>query len=65
MLKGFFNVPKPVNEPVKSYLPNSLERKQVQEMYQKMWNAPIDVPLYIGNQTIKTGNTKTKRNSCC
>jgi 1-pyrroline-5-carboxylate dehydrogenase len=59
MLKGFFNVPKPVNEPVKSYLPNSLERKQVQEMYQKMWNAPLDVPLYIGNQTIKTGNTKT------
>lgn len=59
MLKGFFNVPKPVNEPVKSYAPNTLERKQVQEMYQKMWNTPIDVPLYIGKEKIKTGNTRT------
>jgi 1-pyrroline-5-carboxylate dehydrogenase len=59
MLKGFFNVPKPVNEPVKSYSKDSIERKQVIEMYQKMWNSPIEVPLYIGNQTIQTGNTKT------
>ena len=59
MLKGFFNVPKPVNEPVKSYAPNTPERKQVQEMYQKMWNSPIEVPLYIGKEKIKTGNTRT------
>ncbi|MEN9489551.1 MAG: hypothetical protein RL494_1816, partial [Bacteroidota bacterium] len=26
MLKGFFNIPKAVNEPVKSYAPNSPEK---------------------------------------
>lgn len=58
MLKGFFNVPKAVNEPVKSYAPNSPEKKAVLEAYKKMWNEKIEVPNYIGNQEIKTGNTE-------
>ena len=37
MLKGFFNVPKAVNEPVKSYAPGTPERAEVQAMYQKLW----------------------------
>jgi len=57
MLKGFFNVPKAVNEPVKSYAPNSPEKKAVLEAYKKMWNETIEVPSYIGNEEIKTGNT--------
>jgi len=62
MLKGFFNLPKAVNEPVKSYAPNSPERKAVLDAYQKMWNETIDVPLYIGNQEIRSGTT---RNNVC
>ncbi len=58
MLKGFFNVPKAVNEPVKSYAPGSPERAKVAETYKAMWNAQVEVPLYIGNEEIKTGNTK-------
>ncbi len=58
MLKGFFNVPKAVNEPVKSYAPGSPERAKVTETYKAMWNAQVEVPLYIGNEEIKTGNTK-------
>ena len=58
MLKGFFNVPKAVNEPVKSYAPGSVERTKVAETYKTMWNASVEVPLYIGNEEIKTGNTK-------
>ena len=58
MLKGFFNVPKAVNEPVKSYAPGSLERAAVATTYSKMWNSQVEVPLYIGNEEIKTGNTK-------
>ena len=57
MLKGFFNVPKAVNEPVKSYAPNSPEKKAVLEAYKKMWNEKIEVPSYIGSEQIKTGNT--------
>ncbi|CAM3945338.1 L-glutamate gamma-semialdehyde dehydrogenase [Flavobacterium branchiophilum] len=58
MLKGFFNVPKAVNEPVKAYTPNSPEKAAVLEAYKTLWNNPIEVPLYIGSQQIKTGQTK-------
>lgn len=58
MLKGFFYVPKAVNEPVKSYAPNSPEKKAVLAAYEKMWNETIDVPIYIGNEEIRTGNTR-------
>ena len=59
MPKGFFHVPKAVNEPVKSYAPNSSEKVAVLAAYKKMWNETIDVPMYIGSQQIKTGNTKS------
>ena len=59
MLKGFFNVPKAVNEPVKSYAPNSPEKAAVLAAYKEMWNTKIDVPLYIGSEEIRTGNTRT------
>ncbi|HEX8576712.1 MAG TPA: aldehyde dehydrogenase family protein, partial [Flavobacterium sp.] len=59
MSQGFFHVPKAVNEPVKSYAPQSAERTAVLEAYKNMWNAQIDVPLYIGKEEIRTGNTKT------
>jgi 1-pyrroline-5-carboxylate dehydrogenase len=59
MLKGFFHVPKAVNEPVKSYAPNSPEKKAVLEAYAKMWNETIDVPMYIGSAEVKTGDTRT------
>lgn len=59
MLKGFFNVPKAENEPVKSYAPNSPEKAAVLAAYKQMWNSPIDVPLYIGSEEIRTGNTRT------
>ncbi|WP_136668590.1 L-glutamate gamma-semialdehyde dehydrogenase [Flavobacterium sp. H122] len=58
MLKGFFNIPKAVNEPVKSYLPDSPETVAVHKAYNAMWNSTIDVPLYIGSEEIRTGNTR-------
>ena len=58
MLKGFFNVPKAVNEPVKSYAPGTPERAALAATYTKMWNDQVEVPLYIGSEEIKTGNTK-------
>lgn len=58
MPKGFFHVPKAVNEPVKSYAPNSPEKAAVLAAYKKMWNETIEVPNYIGNEEIRTGNTR-------
>ena len=57
MATGFYNVPKAVNEPVKSYAPNSPERKELLSMYKKMYNEKVDIPFYIGSEEIRTGNT--------
>jgi 1-pyrroline-5-carboxylate dehydrogenase len=59
MPKGIYNVPKAINEPVKSYAPGSKEREQVLAAFKEMYNATADVPLYIGSEEIRTGTTKT------
>ena len=59
MGKGFFKVPNPENEPVKSYAPGTPEREAVLSAYKTMFNDNIDVPLYIGSEEIRTGNTAT------
>jgi 1-pyrroline-5-carboxylate dehydrogenase len=59
MFNGFSKVPLPVNEPVKSYSPNSLEKIAVLKTYKELWNQPIEVPLYIGSEEIKTNATAT------
>ncbi|MCF8715807.1 L-glutamate gamma-semialdehyde dehydrogenase [Joostella atrarenae] len=58
MGKGFFNVPPAINEPVKTYAPGSPERESVLKQYDEMFNSTVDIPLYIGSEEIKTGNTK-------
>jgi len=58
MSNGFFNVPKAVNDPVKSYAKGTPEREAVLKAYKEMWNSQVDVPLYIGGKEIRTGNTK-------
>ena len=57
MASGFYNVPKAVNEPVKSYKPNSSERNELLATYKKMYNETVDIPFYIGGKEIRTGNT--------
>tara|TARA_Y100000385_G_scaffold288906_1_gene356782 strand:- start:784 stop:2415 length:1632 start_codon:yes stop_codon:yes gene_type:complete len=55
MANGNFQVPYPVNEPVKSYAPGSPERKEVLETYQNLYNqAGLDVPMFIGGKEIRT-----------
>ncbi|NMH27483.1 L-glutamate gamma-semialdehyde dehydrogenase [Flavobacterium silvaticum] len=58
MPKGFFHVPKAINEPVKSYAPDSPEKASVLAAYKQQWNEQIEVPLFIGKEQIKTGNTR-------
>jgi len=59
MSNGIFNVPIAKNEPVKNYAPGSEERKELMAMYTKMYNQdPIEVPIYIGGEAIKTNNKK-------
>ncbi len=57
-MNAFFNVPTPVNEAVKSYAPGSLEREEVLREYKSMFNSTVDIPMYIGSEEVRTGNTK-------
>jgi 1-pyrroline-5-carboxylate dehydrogenase len=60
MSNAFFNVPKAINEPVKSYAPGSPERESLLNTYNALNNqAPIDIPMYIGNQEVRTNDKRT------
>lgn len=58
MDRGFFNVPKAVNEPVKSYVPGSPEREELLSTYKQMFSSNIDIPMYINGEEVRTGNTR-------
>lgn len=58
MLKGFFNVPTPVNEPVKAYAPGSPERKELQAMLTFLRTQQLDIPMYIGGEEVRTNKTR-------
>ncbi len=55
MATGFFIVPKPVNEPIKSYAPGSAERKELQNKLAEMRAEVRDIPMFIGNKEIRDG----------
>ncbi len=58
MSKGFYKVPTAVNEPVKSYAPGTPERELTLNSFKEQYNQLVDIPLYIGGEEIRTGNTK-------
>lgn len=57
MPKGVYQIPYPENEPVYSYAPGSPEREKLEAAYNKLISAePIDVPMYIGAEEVRTDN---------
>ncbi len=57
MLKGFFKVPQPVNEPGLNYGPRSVERFALNAALAEARAQHTDIPMYIGGQEIRTGTT--------
>ena len=58
MSTGFFKVPKAKNEVVKSYIPGSKERDEIQKTYKEMINSFTEVPMYINGKDVKSANKK-------
>lgn len=59
MGNAYFNVPIAKNEPVRAYKPGSDERENLINKYKEMYNQdPIDVPMYIGSDEVRTNNKK-------
>ena len=56
MSTGFFKVPKAKNEVVKSYIPGSKERDEIQKTYKEMINSFTEVPMYINGKDVKSEN---------
>jgi 1-pyrroline-5-carboxylate dehydrogenase len=55
MNNGYFYFPMPVNEPVLSYAPGSMERKILKDTLARLKSEVADIPMYIGGKEIRTG----------
>ena len=58
MANAFFNVPLPINEPVKGYAPNSPERVELLKTLKELKQQERDIPMHIGGKEVRTGNTQ-------
>lgn len=56
MANAFFNVPVPVNEPVKSYAPGTPERAELQAQLAAYKSQTMDVPMIINGKAVHTDN---------
>ncbi len=56
MFNGKLKVPKPANEPVKSYAPGNPETKSLKNTLSDLKSREIEIPVIIGGKEIKTGN---------
>ena len=54
MLKGFFNIPTPINEPILNYATGSHERKLLKEAIAHARSQQIDIPMYIAGKEVRT-----------
>ncbi|MBD3749427.1 MAG: L-glutamate gamma-semialdehyde dehydrogenase [Sphingobacteriales bacterium] len=61
MLKGFFKVPTPNNEPIYNYAPGSKERALLKAALAEARAKQIDIPMYIGGEEVKTDHKKALR----
>jgi 1-pyrroline-5-carboxylate dehydrogenase len=57
MLNGIARVPRPVNEPVRSYAPGSAERASLRARLASMLREELEIPLVIGGERVRTGRT--------
>jgi 1-pyrroline-5-carboxylate dehydrogenase len=57
MTNAYFEVPEPYNEPVLNYAPGAPERDALQARVVEMQAGEVEIPLIIGGQEIRTGNT--------
>lgn len=57
MNNAIFKFQKPVNEPIKSYAPGSIEKVELKKALDKLASEKWDIPLIIGGREVRTNNT--------
>jgi 1-pyrroline-5-carboxylate dehydrogenase len=58
---GYFSYPLPTNEPVYNYAPGSPERAALKQTLEELKSKPVDVPMYIGREEVRTGKLQPIR----
>lgn len=56
MSNGFYKVPEPWNETVKTYAPGTPERAEIKKMLQEMRSSQIEVPMIINGEKVFTND---------
>ena len=57
MNNGYFHFPKPANEPVRDYAPNSKDALNLREALSELKSQQRDIPMYINGEEIRTNQT--------
>jgi 1-pyrroline-5-carboxylate dehydrogenase len=52
---GYFNYPTPVNEPVLSYAPGTVEKLALKKALASLKKKTLDIPMYINGKAVRTG----------
>src|SRR5437762_1406231 len=55
-----YRVPLPINEPIYSYAPGTVERQALKKKLAAMSAEQIEIPLIIGGKEVRTGDTGTQ-----
>lgn len=55
-MNGIVQIEKPANEPVCSYAPGTVERKELKAQLERMLKEEIEIPLLIGGREVRTGD---------
>jgi 1-pyrroline-5-carboxylate dehydrogenase len=58
---GYFLYSLPTNEPVYNYSPGSPERAALKKTLDELKSKPVDVPMYIGAEEVRTGKLQAIR----
>ncbi|MFN8292408.1 MAG: L-glutamate gamma-semialdehyde dehydrogenase [Chitinophagales bacterium] len=53
-MKGFYSIPVPINEPIKSYTPGSAERSSLQQKLAQLKSEFRDIPMVINGKDVFT-----------
>lgn len=56
MYSGFYKVPVPFNETVKSYAPGTPERAEIKAMLRELRSQEIEIPMIIGGKRVTTND---------
>ncbi len=57
MSNAYFQLPEPYNESVLTYQKDSAERIELQRKLDELQANEIEIPIFIGGKSVKTGNT--------